>query len=279
MKLFTREESTQEPTLQHPVSQICTQSQFMNDIYVDWCEKIREEPRHHRKQWEFVYIAQVLKTHGMLAPGKKGLGFGVGQEPLPALFASFGCNILATDLAAEEAADKRWVESGQHVGGVKQLRFQGICEEERFFSLVQFRTQDMNAIEPDLQREAFDFVWSSCALEHLGSIKHGLDFIRNTLNCIKKGGLVVHTTEFNVSSNIFTINNNPSTVLFRKRDLMGLIKGLRKEGYIIDINWYSGNQPLDKYVDLPPYKTDPHLKLKLGRYVSTSMGLVIQKPE
>ena len=279
MKLFTHEVNMQEPTLDHPISQMCTQNQFNNDIYVDWCKKMANEPRYHRKQWEFVYIAQVLKTHSMLASGKKGLGFGVGQEPLPALFASFGCNILATDVAVEEAVGKKWAKVGQHLGNVNQVPFQGICEEEIFFSLVEFRAQDMNAIEPDLQQGEFDFAWSACALEHLGSIKHGLDFIRNTLNCVKKGGLVVHTTEFNVSSNIFTIDNNPTTVLFRKRDLMGLIKQLRKEAYIIDINWHSGDQPLDKYVDMPPYKEDPHLKLKLGRYVSTSIGIVVQKPK
>ncbi|MBV5337004.1 MAG: hypothetical protein J0653_03215, partial [Deltaproteobacteria bacterium] len=72
-----------------------------------------------------------------------------------------------------------------------------------------------------------DFCWSSCSLEHLGSIKAGLDFIKASLKTLKVGGVAVHTTEYNVSSDEATIDNNPTLVLFRRCDIQGLVEELR----------------------------------------------------
>ena len=79
-----------EPSLARPVSQVCTQSQFYEPAYVYWCGQFREAPRTHRKQWEFCYILQALSVRGKLSPEVRGLGFGVGEEPLAALFAARG---------------------------------------------------------------------------------------------------------------------------------------------------------------------------------------------
>ena len=46
-------------------------------------------------------IAQALYERGKLKPGSRGLGFAVGKEPLSDLFASFGCDVVATDLEGE----------------------------------------------------------------------------------------------------------------------------------------------------------------------------------
>ena len=55
----------------------------------------------------------------------------------------------------------------------------------------------MNAIPADLGR--FDLIWSSCALEHLGSPKAGLEFVVRTLELLKPGGVSVHTTEIELT--------------------------------------------------------------------------------
>lgn len=49
-----------EPNLDKPVSQLCTASQFFNPHYKYWCKEMGSPPRFARKQWEFVYITQVL---------------------------------------------------------------------------------------------------------------------------------------------------------------------------------------------------------------------------
>ena len=45
-----------------------------------------------------MYILQILEDHGMLRPGRRGLGFGVGNEPIAAYAAGKSVAILATDL-------------------------------------------------------------------------------------------------------------------------------------------------------------------------------------
>lgn len=263
------------PTLARPVSQACTQAQMEDPIFGEWCEKTHLKPAMHRKVWEFVYILQALSLHGKIKAGVRGLGFGVGQEPLPAYLASQGVEILGTDLEAEVAADLGWIKTGQHTASKEALNARKICQPDEFERLVSFRFMDMNSIHEDL-RGKFDFCWSACALEHLGSIKHGLDFIKNSIDCLTPGGLAVHTTELNCTSNRKTLEH-PSTVLFRRKDLQKLAKQLRAKGHRIELNFNLGDQPLDKHIDVPPYTSNPHLKLQVAEWTTTSFGLIVQK--
>ena len=42
---------------------------------------------------------------------------------------------------------------------------------------------------------SFDFIWSSCSFEHLGSLGEGERFVLEALRFLKPGGVAVHTTE------------------------------------------------------------------------------------
>ena len=255
-------------------SRLCTQDQFQADMYLEWCRQMQEQPRFHRKLWEFCYICQALWERGILLHGNRGLGFGVGQEPLPALFASYGCHVVGTDLDERSARDAGWAGTNQHMVSTKMMNQRGICQQDAFERLVTGLVVDMNRIPHSLRD--FDFVWSSCALEHLGSIDNGLDFIVNSLDCLRPGGVAVHTTEFNVSSNTETLDTG-GTVLFRQRDFEDLVDRLTSEGHHIDISYDLGRGPADYYVDVPPYIASMHLKLQLDKYVTTSIGLIIRK--
>jgi SAM-dependent methyltransferase len=264
-----------EPSIAAPVSQACTFAQMEEPAYIDWCFEFGEEPRYHRKQWEFCYILQALKMNGMLAEGKRGLGFGVGAEPLAALCADFGASILATDLEPRHARRAGWVATAQHVSNKQALNNRALCDPEAFERLVDFRFMNMKQIDPDLAGQ-FDFCWSACAFEHLGTIAAGLDFVENSVACLRPGGLAVHTTEFNCSSDDETLDR-ASTVLFRKRDFLALADRLTAKGCDIEFNFNLGQQPLDQHIDMPPYSADNHLKLQLKRWVTTSFGLIIRK--
>lgn len=266
--------SDHAPSLINPISQACTQSQMEESAFSYWCWQIFEKPRKHRKQWEYCYILQAAARCGVLAPGMRGLGFGVGGEPLTALFASRHLSILATDLCSEHAAEQGWVETAQHAGTKATLNDRGICPPDLFEQLVDFRFMDMNSIDPDITE--FDFCWSACALEHLGSIEKGISFIRKSLHCLKPGGVAIHTTELNCSSDTDTLDET-STVLFRRRDFIELAEGLIADGHEISLNFDVGDMPLDKHVDVPPFSQDNHLKLQIDKWVTTSFGLIIRK--
>jgi hypothetical protein len=234
-------------------------------------------PSHlHRKIWEFTWISAVLRKSGLLRKGNKGLGFGVGQEPLPVFFARHGIEILATDAPNAAIEGHGWETTGQHASSLEPLRRPQLLDDNLFDKLVSFRPADMNNISGDLK--GFDFCWSACCFEHLGSIEHGLTFVEQSLKTLRPGGLAIHTTEFNLSSNDATFEH-PSLCLFRKRDIEALYDRLISAGHKPwPLNFHPGTGPADAYIDLPPYGL-PHLKLEVASYATTSIGLVIQKGE
>jgi 2-polyprenyl-3-methyl-5-hydroxy-6-metoxy-1,4-benzoquinol methylase len=267
-------EASGEPSLNRIGWQLVTSAQMEGPLYERWCTLTRDTRVKHRKVWEWVYILEVLKQHGMLAEGKRGLGFGCGTEPLSALMASMGCEILATDLDIETAQIQGWWRTNQHAGGLAQLNEAQICDPDLFARKVAYRSCDMNAIPKDLV--GFDFVWSSCSLEHLGSLENGLEFIERSIDCLKPGGVAVHTTEFNLGTNDKTLESR-ATVAYRKKDIEGLAMRLIGKGYKIPlINFSPGDRMLDRVVDRPPYRHS-HLKLLVSRHLLTSIGLFVVK--
>lgn len=269
-----------EPTFEDPVSQLCTMGQFIDPNYERLKLKRKGPPHIHRKGWEWSYVLRVLERHGMLAPGRRGVGFAVGAEPLPAVMANEGCEIVATD-APEAVADRGgWIATSQYVGELDKLNADGICDVDAFRQRVTFRAVDMNQIPDDLGQ--FDFAWSSCSLEHLGSLEHGMRFLERTLDLLRPGGVSVHTTEFNLSSPDLTVLN-PNGVFYRKRDIEELYLRLKQAGHhVLPLNLQTGTAPEDLHVDLPPYPTDPaHLKFLWQdtdmSVVGTSIGIVVRK--
>jgi len=257
-------------------SGVCRQLHFATDQFRYWIGAMGAVPTVHRKQWEYFYVAQVLFEQGMLVSGKKGLGFAVGREALPALFAMHGCEILATDLEEEQAQASGWVHTGQHSNNVDHLFYENVCPREAFFSAVKYQNINMNDVPDDLS-ERFDFCWSSCAFEHLGSIEHGLSFVQRSMDTLVPGGVAVHTTEFNLSSNEDTMENECLSI-FRRRDMEELAARLTADGHeVLPFDWSSGPGLAETLVDLPPYRVSAHLKLQVDRYDCTSVGIIVRK--
>jgi hypothetical protein len=120
-------------------------------------------------------------------------------------------------------------------------------------------------------------VWSSCALEHLGSLKRGLEFVLAATELLKPGGVGVHTTEFNVSSQDRTLEHKYNSIFLRKH-IESLDVELRKtERCLAEPDYFPGDGEHDRLFDYPPYYTHgrQHVKLKLGDYVTTSIVLVV----
>ena len=228
----------------------------------------------HRKAWEFVYIVQALRERDMLQSGKKGLGFAVGKEPLASLFAKYGCEIVATDLDSSSEAVNMWSNTNQHSDSIYDLHKPNICGKETFDKNVTFKFLDMNKIPNDCL--GFDFCWSSCAFEHLGSIQKGKEFIYNMIKCLKPGGIAVHTTEYNISS-VRSALENSDAILYGRDDLVEMRNTLMEQGHFVEeLDFRLGNYPEEDYVAYPPYDSTFY-KLYLSGFVVTSFGLIIKK--
>lgn len=259
-------------------SSLCTQHQLSSPAFRYWASELHEEFRFHRKLWEFCFVLQSLYERGMLTEGRRGLGFAVGEEPLPALMASLGCSILASDLDAADDRAGVWAETAQLASNLEGLNSRELCDAELFQQRVSFRPIDMNRIPDDVRD--FDFTWSSCSFEHCGSIGLGKRFLREQMKCLKPGGVAVHTTEFNLSSLEETIDEG-TTVIFRRQDVEAMVRDLQADGHEVELLQLDlGTSKEDAHIDLFPYSDNVHLKLQLfDRYVSTSVALIVRKSE
>ncbi|WP_439575620.1 hypothetical protein [Phreatobacter sp.] len=269
-------------------SKACTQADMESDWCAYWLGRLHIPRVFHRKLWELAYVLQALWQNGHLEAGQKGLGFGCGTEPIPSLLASCGVDVVATDLAEEQQTSLGWSATGQHAKSLEVLYRSYLVDRPAFDAHVSLRYVDMNAIPADLA--GFDFCWSICALEHLGSIRAGLDFIEASLGPLRSGGTAVHTTEFNYLDDERTVDNW-ATVLFQRAHFRSLAERLRAKGHhVAPLDFDVGAKPLDRFIDMPPYsndwtenqrsiwpKTPPHLKLSVDGFASTCFGLVIRK--
>lgn len=250
------------------------------DLLAPECQQICDELVHpvclQRKLWEWVFIIHHLRRLNAIGPGKRGIVFGVGNERLPSLFAMSGAEITATDAPEEIGIGLGWTERNQYATKLEDIRHASIIDEATFAQRVRYATCDMNNIAPEFTD--YDFCWSSCCFEHLGSLQAGLDFVVNSVEkTLKIGGIACHTTEFNLSSNDATVESG-GTVIYRKRDMEALVRHLRERGHEVDeFRVAPDAHPVDFYVDLPPYTSELHLRLRLMEHTCTSAGLVIRR--
>jgi len=266
-------------------SKVCCYADFFSDWYIRWAEALRletairdtdpEKRDTHRKLWEWCAIAEALRERGMLQAGRTGVGFAVGTEPLASAFAAEDVSILGTDLGTDQAG---WTSTNQYAASLEALYYEPVISREKFAANVRFQPADMNNVAV-LAGQSFDFVWSSCSFEHLGSLEAGLRFVLDAMRLVKSGGIAVHTTEYNVSSNDDTMTSGPS-VIYRRRDIEDLSYALRSVGCALERPEFdAGTHRHDIEFDFPPYfhNNRKHIKLLLGPYVSTSILLIIKK--
>lgn len=274
----------EEPLHAGLTSRTCRQADIESNWLRHWCRALDVAPFYHRKLWEYGFICQVLWEAGMLQPGRRALGFAVGQEPLPAILASRGVSVLATDIAAGDQRAQDWIRTGQHSTGLDALHRAYLQDRESFERLVRFRHVDMGALPPDLQDGSQDIVWSACAMEHLGTLERGLDFVLAAMRCLKPGGIAVHTTEMNLNPEGRTLRRGP-TVLYQRRHLEALAGRLAAEGHrMLPLDDQHVPGIMDQFVDIPPFGDGhvplghagpPHLRLSVGGFPATSAGIVV----
>lgn len=253
----------------------CLTRDFYHRDFTAFCQSMAQSVCLHRKLWEFAFIWHHLSAAGAIRSGARGLGFGVGKEPLSSLFAKHGCRILATD-APTDVVSAGWTDTNQHTSSLDELFFPQIVTENAFRQNVQFAFCDMNDIRGDIRE--FDFCWSSCCFEHLGSIESGLDFVVNSIEkTLKIGGVACHTSELNLTSNEETLDYD-ETVLFRRRDIEAVTGRLESRGHKVkSLPIQPGNSFIDMLVDVPPYNDDVSLRINISKYVTTSFGIVVTR--
>ena len=252
----------------------------------EWAELIQnwgEDPggrQYNRKLWEWAYIAEAVRAAGLMEPGRRAIGFGVGSEPMPAVFARHGVQVLATDQGW--ATGQAWAPTNELMRtDLSGLSRPHIVDDNVLAELVGLREVDMNAVPDDLGD--FDIAWSSCVIEHLGSPARGLEFVLESCRLLRPGGIAVHTTEFELTHQHETRDYGHCAV-YRIDDLRAFLARLPEVGCEATINvTVSMDTFEDRWVSLVQtghrdvLRDGPHLKLAIGDSVSTSFGLLVRK--
>ncbi|WP_242182699.1 hypothetical protein [Sphingomonas sp. CARO-RG-8B-R24-01] len=268
-------------------SKAAVQNDIESDWTAHWAAELKTSVIYHRKLWELAYVLQAIFEHGLMEPGRRGLGFGCGAEPIPSYLASRAVLVTATDTSTESAHAAGWIDSDQHLGSASSPFLSHLVDRDTFDRFVVTDTIDMNAV-PDTFRD-YDFCWSICALEHLGSIERGFRFIERSLATLRPGGLAVHTFELNVENDGPTLDNW-ITVLFQRNHIEAFAARMAAQGHVVSrLNFDYGTGAMDTFIDLPPWLHDMsaedrtrlgaplHLKLAIDGFISTSFGLIITK--
>ena len=290
-------------------SRLCTS----NDIYSSWhralAAVLRSDNYKLRKIWEWTFTLKALHSVGLLNQSSHGLGFGCGTEPLASCLANYTQRLLVTDAPPEIIDGKGWSDTNQHASSLERSKYDWLAPRTRMDAVMEFDFVDMNSV-PSTLHNSFDFVWSSCALEHLGSKENGLKFIADSALCLKPGGVAVHTTEFDLSGKCPI--DHWDTVLFSQQDLaVALPLKLRQLSLpdadahfeLVSPDFRRGSSFIDGYVDIPPYSYHwnpnntfrgdgngnvspmgassvypyPQLNLSVDGYPSTSVALVVRR--
>jgi len=248
-------------------SKATTQADIETRWFRNWCEQLRERPRYHRSLWQYAYVLQALHEGGVLKPGSRLLGLEAAGQPLPCYLARLG---LSTVTTGEEAP--RLIED--------------LIDRAGFLRLVDHRPQGRG------EGDAFDACWSIGGASRQGSLAKGAAFVEASVQSLRPGGVAVHILEFNYADDAQTIDDW-SLVLFQRRHIQALADSLKAAGHeVAPLNFHVGHQPLDRYVDVPPFETgrtqafdrlwrdgweSAHLKVSIDGFACTSFGLIVRR--
>lgn len=258
------------PSLEHPVGQMCTAGQFDDPVFAEIAEAMGMAPGRTRRSWEQAWIVSLLATHGMIAAGKRAIGFGVGRERIPSLLASRGVQVLGSDLP-HVSEDLQLSPGAQRMA----LFHPEILHLEDFEAMVGYRDIDMNHLPVDLDGQ-FDFCWSASAVDRLGSLAAASAFLEESLRVLKPGGIAAHTFTLNITSDAATVDH-PTLAVLRRRDLEALAAQIQAQGHeMLPVNLHPGLDPQDAEVATKP-DGPPRPKQRHGVLVVTSFGLALRK--
>jgi hypothetical protein len=259
------------PSIDHPVCQLCTATQFREPVFAEIIQALGAAPRLSRRVWEQVYVVAVLADQGCIEPGRTAIGLGVERERVAALLASRGVQVTA--LGQTGRLPELQTKGGLH------LFYPEVGPLAGFETLVSYNEAPLGVGGAELTAllgGPWDMVWSCGAAQRSGGIAEALDFIERSMELLRPGGFAVHTLDFNIGSEEETVETEELSVP-RRADIEALLLRLVAAGHqVAPLNLYPGHEPEDGSVDVQPYSL-PHLKAEVEGHVVTSLGLLLQK--
>lgn len=160
---------------------------FRPDVQEIITNELHETPRFHRKQWEFALIFLALREAGKLAPGKLGLSMGGGRELIAYALAPHVQHLTITDLYETNTS---WTCARTDDPDAFIKNNKPFPVDDAKLNAVRMDMRDLQF--PD---GTFDFCYSTCAVEHIGTREDFLKHLNEVARVLKDDGIYVFTTE------------------------------------------------------------------------------------
>jgi hypothetical protein len=238
-----------------------------------WARELSREVRAHRKLWEYAVVLQAFYEAGVLKPGGRALGFGVGDEPLPSYLASLDMHVVASDMAGCTDRD-----------AIFQDRF---LTEDAFDARVEVSDIDFGKLnDPSLRN--FDACWSCSVVGALGAEHVAEEALIKSMDVLRPGGIAVHLMEFAFAPDLPQDRND---IFFPRSFFESLERAMNGRGHAMaPVSFGLGSHPLDAYVDIAALNVNdcaaleelwrfdppaPHLKVALGNVMTTSFPVIV----
>ena len=257
----------------------CEGADFETEAVAAEIAAIREPVRHHRKQWEYAYVLSTARRLGLIAEGRRALGFGVGQEPVPAVLAASGMQVLATDRDRLGAAAMPLLRNT--LGQPGHARYRGlnnrnILAPDLFDARVDFRFHDILGADPLPEDGGRDLVWSCGVLHHLGSAAAVEQAIGQSVARLAPGGWALHT--FDVAFGEAAGQTHGALHFLALREAEALhARFVRAGGRAVGLGFRRGKDPADRDPELSGSQGH-HVCVRAGALVIGSIGIAVPAP-
>jgi SAM-dependent methyltransferase len=241
-----------------------------------WSRELDIAVRPHRKIWEYAAVLQAFYEAGVLKPGARALGFGVGDEPLPSYLAGLGLHVLASDEPGQTEPER-----------IFQSRYIG---EADFAARVEVSDIDLSRFNDPSLRD-FDALWSCGVINEFDAVHIAEEAVIHAMDALRPGGVAVHTTEFAFAPD--EPEETAGQLFFPASFFERLADGLNGRGHnVAPLSFGLGEAALDAYVDLEPPGLEqapklqtlwrmehgaPHLKVAAGDALITSFTLIVRR--
>jgi SAM-dependent methyltransferase len=264
-----------------PLSKLCDAADWFDPEFDRIVRtELAEEPRLHRKQWEFAQIFRALQSVGVLNGTSRGLSMGGGMERLLYAVVRHTGHLTVTDLYE---ADSSWNEARlEDPDCAVKAAAPFPVDRDR----LSARRMDMR--ELTFPSGSFDFCYSSCAIEHIGTYDDFVRHLEETRRVLKDDGVYVLTTEFHYGEEVIPAPHNyyfsaaflEELVRASSFAVCGVVDGtLRPHVFNRPVPVNLGDlcaDAADPVTDVL-LNTSPHLQLLTSGLPFTSMCLVLRK--
>ena len=241
----------------------------------------------YRKHWEVAQAVRALAIGGAIGRDAEILGVGAGNEPTIFVLTNYVKRVLATDLYLGEsweasANSSMLAEAGRNWIGPWNHR--------------RLVTQQMDALDLHYEDDTFDGAFSSSSLEHFGDYDAIMQSMREVFRVLKPGGVYALSTEFRLAG---PPPGRPGALMFDWEELSSYVIGVAPWELIGPngiLDHRATDDPVISYAEAavaveahareygelvwdrlhwPEY---PHVRLREGKRVWTSVHLALRKP-